>query len=106
MIATASVRSAEGSLADAQVPEPRLTLRFITRGTEMTLVRMWPFQDLMAARQDVDYSVHLLGRYQGEHSFINPFLGVAGSARSGSLGAGTACGSCSQRIRPAHTASP
>ncbi len=31
---------------------------------------MWPFQDLMAARQDVDYSVHLLGRYQGDPEAI------------------------------------
>jgi glycosyltransferase involved in cell wall biosynthesis len=36
----------------------------------MTLARMWPFQDLMAARQDLDYSVHLLGRYRGDPEAI------------------------------------
>ncbi len=42
----------------------------------MTLARMWPFQDLMAARQDLDYSVHLLGPYQGDRDLIRsrPFV--------------------------------
>lgn len=42
----------------------------------MTLARMWPFQDLMAGREDVDYSVHLLGRYRGDPEPIStrPFV--------------------------------
>jgi len=43
-----------------------MTLRLITRGSEMMVARMWPFQDVMAARPDVGYTVHLLGEYGGD----------------------------------------
>jgi hypothetical protein len=32
----------------------------------MTIARMWPFYDMMAARQDLDCSLHLLGDYHGD----------------------------------------
>src|SRR5947209_2143497 len=36
----------------------------------MMLPRMWPFYDSLAARHDVDCSLHLLGDYSGEPEFI------------------------------------
>ena len=50
--------------------ETRLTLRLINSGSEMTLVRMLPFYDMMAARGDLEYSIHLLGAYHGDPELI------------------------------------
>lgn len=40
------------------------------------LVRMWPFLDMMAARQDVEFSVHLLGEYRGDPGLfrVRPYV--------------------------------
>jgi hypothetical protein len=52
------------------VTETRPTLRVIASADDMSLPRMWPFFDSLAARHDVDCSLHLLGDYSGDPEFI------------------------------------
>jgi glycosyltransferase involved in cell wall biosynthesis len=44
-------------------PRERLTIRLFSKAGEMNVPRQWPFWDLMDARDDIDYYVHLVGAY-------------------------------------------
>ena len=43
----------------------KLTLRHFFWGGDIALPRLWAFHDLMAAREDVDYHLHVVGPYHG-----------------------------------------
>jgi len=48
-----------------------LTIRHFFWGSDIALPRLWPFHDLMAARTDIDYRLHLVGRYPAAASDIS-----------------------------------
>lgn len=41
-----------------------LTVRHFYLGSDISLGRSWPFHDMLAARTDIDYYLHVIGQYQ------------------------------------------
>src|SRR5919202_969330 len=42
-----------------------LTIRQFFAGHDIALKRLWKWHDYLAVRQDVDYYLHIVGRYRG-----------------------------------------